>query len=300
MLVRSDLKPFQRMVATDASLDFAEQVAKLAGLPFDRDQARTEAASLEATIFSDVCKLTDLSPEEFRFEAGAYFQTRVFAMRDDQGRGTIALDRTFEYWISCLCLLSAVATFETLSEREMARLSGQMDRTLNLFVDGSGFERSREEMKVYLVRYAHLLNISEGLARAMLVFTLCHEIAHHLLDHLSGPPSSDQEFEADQIAAERFFRIVDAGESARSSTAYVDPKISGAPLILAELMLLFEEWFAAAYGETESASDRHPGASERLERLVPVFADRLGETAQEIVHGFAAGIGDLRAMLVQR
>ncbi|MEQ8749142.1 MAG: hypothetical protein RIC52_05135 [Amphiplicatus sp.] len=288
------------MVATDASLDFAEQVAKLAGLPFDRDQVRADAASLEARLFGDVCKLTGLSSESFRFEAGAYFHTRIFAALDDRGRNTIALDRTFEYWISCLCLLSAVATFEEMTEPELAQLCSQVDRTLNLFVEGSSFDRSREEMKTYLVRYAHLLNISEALARAMLVFALCHEIAHHMLGHLSAVKSRGQEFEADKMALGYFFKIVSAGNAARSSTAYIDPKVAGAPLILTELIVLLDEWHASVYGGMPNDGGDHPGAAERLDRLKPMFEGRLNETALQVVRGFDAGIGDLRAMLTAR
>ena len=294
MRIRRDRKPFERMVATDASLDFAALVAQLSGLPFDREQVRNDAANIGLTIFNDLCRMAELDRDRFRFETGSYFQTRIFSLNDKEGGNIVALDRGFDLWLSSMCLLSAVATFEVLTDKDFAQLCDQTERMLALFVENSGYDRRCEEMKAYLVRYAHLLNVSEALSRAMLVFALCHEIAHHELGHLTKEASPDMEFEADALGLRLFLKVFDAGDAARESTFYIDPKVVGAPLILSHLIELLETWCVNEDGMSSADTIRHPAAAQRMARLNPLLRPRLNETAGEALKGFAAGIGDLR------
>ena len=160
--------------------------------------------------------------------------------------------------------------------------------------------KRRDEMKVYMVRFAHLLNVSEALSRAMIVFALCHEVSHHKLDHLRSTVSRKQEFEADELGLRYFLRVVDAGEAARESSVYIDPKVAGAPLILSHLFGLFEVWFQTTHGDTVTEAASHPSAEDRLARITPILVPNLSDTALEVVRGFSAGISDFREALTKR
>lgn len=299
MRLRRDLKPFQRSVPTKASLDLVRQLAELTGLPFDEEAVSDEAHSLYELMFDDLTSTLGIDPESVRFQSGYYFAPRAFAARHPSGRPQISLDTTFDYWISALSHFGVMAMCEPLTEGAIRDLAGQVHQTCLLFEDASLFEPVREAHLPYLARYPHLLNLSQGLARAMLVFTLCHELAHCRLDHLSTPDSPDQELAADRQAAELFLRIVRHGENNPGTTIHVDPKIACAPMALMHLIGLHEAWLNRQ-GSRDKGGGKHPPASKRLDAVTSVLEPHLNETAVYVLTGFVAGLEDIRSVLLDQ
>lgn len=297
MRIRSDRKPFQRSVPTEGSLAFAAQMSELLNIPFDRDSTEDLSRQLHETMFKELITILKIDAESVQFESGYFFATRAFALRGKDGAPQINIDTTFDYWISTLCLLGAIATFETSDRKQWSNLIEQVDATFHLFDDARQFAQAREGMTPFLINYHHLLNLSEGLARAMLVFTLCHELAHCRLDHLSEPSDKQQELDADRLAAQFFLAVMEHGRHDNHTTVHIDPKVSGAPIIFMHLLNLHEAW-QAQQGRSLKASSQHPYALDRLANIEPLLSPIQDDTVRSVINGMIAGIGDIKSALM--
>ncbi|MGB0696273.1 MAG: hypothetical protein ACPGOY_11530 [Rhodospirillaceae bacterium] len=300
MKIRKDRKPFERLAATDSSLDLAEQVALLAGLPFDREAVRQESKTVQGDIFADLCRVLGLEQSQYEFHFGLYYSARIFSVDNTKGKETIGLDLTFEYWLSAMTLLASVAAFEAPKRSTWPGLIEDIDRLMSLYLDATQYVDVRERVKPYHTTYAHLLNISEGLARAILVFCLCHEIVHHQKEHLKQAASKTQEIEADVQAAELFLQILGAGEKAKDTTVYIDPKIACAPLVMAHLFDLLEAWIEMQGFDLSESQSGHPRAFERYQAIDPILRPHMNETATTIENAIKAGVADIREDLIDR
>ena len=297
MRVRRDLKPFMRTVPTSSSLDFAEQIARLTGLDFDREAVIDQGLTLFESMFQELAAILKLPDDAIKFRSGYYFEARIFAAKDEAGTSQVSLDETFDYWLFALSHLTVIAMCEQLSEAEFQRLAQRVNETFLLFEDASRYQRVREGLKPYIADYAHLLNLSQALARAMLVFTICHELAHCRLEHLDRPADKAMELEADAIGAELFCKVVEFGHENSNTAVHVDPKVAGAPLALTRLLEFHERWLSRNNsGATESST--HPTAAERLAQVEPILAPHLDETARYVLEGFGAAVNDMESFLL--
>lgn len=297
MRIRKDHKPFEYVLPTETSLDLAGQIAELTGVPFDRDAVNAQGQNLHQIMFSDLCMVLDLSPDEFEFHAGLYYATRVFSGRRSDGSETINLDLTLEFWLSAMTLIATIATFEVTTDEDWSALLQETDRLMTLFVDADQFYQIRDGLKPHLATYAHLLNVSHAMARAMLVFCFCHEIAHHQLEHLDMEAGKDQELEADRHAARMFLKIVESGEKAHDTTVFIDRKVACAPLALTSLLGILEVWLERQGNDAAASQSKHPRARERYEVLAPIIVPQLDDTGDNLHQGMIAGIADIKKCL---
>lgn len=295
MRIRRDYKPFERSVPTEGSLAFAAQISELLGLRFDRAEIEAQSKTLYETMFMDLTTVLEIDPVTVRFQSGYFHATRAFVLSGRDGAAQINLDTTFDYWTSALSLLAAIATFEVPSATQWEGLARQVDAAFHLFDDATRFAAAREGMMPYLAGYHHLLNLSEGLSRAMLVFTLCHELAHCRLDHLDKPADQSQELEADRLAAYDFLKVIAYGRGNRDTTIHVDPKVAGAPIVFMHLLDLHEAWLLHQ-GRELNRLGGHPRAAERLAAIAPILTPAQIETAKTVLEGMIAGIADIRAV----
>lgn len=296
MLIRRDRNPFERAVPTDGSLAFAAQISALLDIPFDRDEVEALSRELFETMFSDLVSVLQIDPDSVRFESGYFFATRAFALPRKDGTPQINIDTTFDYWISTLCLLASVATFEVPGPARWTDLLEQVDATFHLFDDAKRYARARDGMTPFLTDFHHLLNLSEGLSRAMLVFVLCHELAHCQLGHMNAQEDKHTELDADRLAAQLFLRVVAFGAQNNDTTIHIDPKVAGAPIIFMYLLALYEAWLARQ-GRDFADTSRHPNARDRLECIEPILLPELSEVACNVIDGLKAGIDDIKSTI---
>jgi len=282
-------------VPTANSLAFAAQISELLDIPFDKDAIDAQARSLHEGMFEALIDALELDANAVKMQSGYYFATRAFAINSVEGTPQIGVDITFDYWLSALNLICAIATFETPTNQQWEGLALQTDSTFHLFDDARRFEQARDGLKPYLVDHHNLLNLSEGLARAMLVFTFCHELAHCHLDHLNQPANVSQELDADKLAAQYFLTLLEKGAQLADTTIFVDIKLAGAPLILMQLLNVHEQWLA--HQGRLHASDTHPHALNRLNNILPLFEPFLNETATTIVDAMTLGAEDIGRIL---
>ncbi|MEO1194230.1 MAG: hypothetical protein AAFY02_20925, partial [Pseudomonadota bacterium] len=191
---------------------FAERVAKALGLPFDPEQVNDLAENLFEVMFADLVRVLEIDPKSVDFASGRYHRTQAFAAPNWSGQPVVVLDMAFESWISGLALLNTVLAVGNPNATERQKILQTANTHFELITDSQRFERAREQLAPFYLRYSELVNLADALGRSMLVFVLCHELAHVQLGHLEQAQSRDQELEADRLASAFFIRIVEAGK----------------------------------------------------------------------------------------
>jgi len=222
-----------RYVASGASLDLAEELARRAGIPFDRAEAAALSGHLYETCFAAIV------------EAG------FFSLLEKMKRGLLLLARP------------------TTRPRVL------------------------EDLRPELETHPECLNVAGGVARALVVFVLCHEIAHGRLGHLDQPEGPEIELEADREAARMVLSIVAQGDALRQSPIYIDPKLAGVPVILPRWLALFEQRVEALSGRSPDRAG-HPDPDRRAEATAVLLRPRVGETATTLLEALESGIDDFR------
>ena len=286
-------KPPKRYKATPASLAFAKRVAKALGLPFDPDQVGQLADDLYEVMFADLVRVLEIDPGSVDFASGRYHRAQAFAAPNWSGQPVVVLDMVFEAWLSGLALLNTVLAVGAPNQTERQRILETANTHFEMITDSQRFERAREELAPFYLRYEEFLNLSEGLGRSMLVFVLCHELAHVHLGHLEQEPSREQELEADRLGSELFHRVVEAGKLDSETHIHVDPKVACAPIALTQILDLHETWLTLR-GREPSGSSKHPTAEERLVVVKGVIEPTLTDMGAYVLNALTLGLADLR------
>lgn len=288
--------PVFKVAPTEDALDLAEEIARALGQPFDRQATAAQSESLHETMFAELVESLGLDPEAVAFRSGVYSSARAFAGLSQEKMPHVVLDLVFDFWVFAVGHMMVIKATTALSKDELARLHGVLDQVFTLFIDNHRFTRLRESFRPLLLDYEQCLNLSHALTRSMTVSVLCHELAHIRLGHLGRPASRDLEFEADALGAGYFMDHVRRGTASGPTSAYVDPKIAAAPILLLRIFDLYEAWLAKhGGGATNSAT--HPPASERADRLDARMRSGLTERAIYILDGMSAALADLKAEL---
>lgn len=297
MPIRKDLRPYKRYVPTQQSLDFAERVSEAMGLPFDREAVRQQAHTLYSDMFYDLAHILGIDDNSIRFETGVFHTARIFSANQTSGTPIVALDMVFEHWVFSLTHLLAVCTFTLPDKNEYERIYNDIDLLFQLFENAHLYERSRDSMIHYIVQYEELLNFSGALARAMIVYALCHEMAHCTQGHLDKPTCIQTELEADRIAADYFLQVMEYGRVQTQTFVHIDPKIACAPIMLPMILQLHEIWLVSKGVNVENITD-HPAAEQRICQARQVIEPHLNTTAAELLRGMTLAFEDIRKLFI--
>ena len=296
MLIRQDLQPFLKYRATDASLNLAQDIARAMNIPFDKEAVRKQSGTLYDDMFADIVKVLGLDNEEIEFHSGIYYQTRAFALQKDRGIPLVALDMVFDHWVFSLTHLLSISAFSAPDPDEYSRITEDVSGLFKLFTNASVYEATRERSAYYLHAYSDLINLSGALARAMVVFVLCHEIAHCTLGHLKKDASIKSEMEADTQALHSFIKIMEHGAHNPQTSIHIDPKIICAPVILTMILEFYEDWASRQLTEF-NFSDHHPSAQERLQIAKSILEPYYVDASKQIVKGMEMAIAEMAEFL---
>ncbi len=145
-----------------------------------------------------------------------------------------------------------------------------------------------------LTNHHDCLELSHALSRAMIVFVICHEIAHVALEHPSTMPSRDNEIAADAYATEMFQRVV--ANSANAGSIFIHHKLTFAPLLLFRLLGLVEARREQVSG-TPPWTEVHPLSSERETAVAARLATGFTEGCLYTQNGFFSKLDEIRGLL---
>lgn len=288
-----------RFVPTDDSLEFAGKISRLMGLPFDRDETARTAETLYETQFKALLAALDLPPDTVSFHPEVYWLTSAFADAGEEGEGgggRVFLDENFDLWLFALSHYSVIAACKLLDDEAFAALASNVASALRFFRSAHLRDRVLAELAPTLEDHADCLNLSGGVARALLMFVLCHEIAHCRLGHHDRPVDPALELEADRDAAASFAHLIAKGPHIADTPVYVDPKLAGVPVILPRWLELYEARMQALTGRAPGRRT-HPAPSERVELLSATLRSALNETAAMLLDGLESAVADLRSAL---
>ncbi|MEO1194233.1 MAG: hypothetical protein AAFY02_20940 [Pseudomonadota bacterium] len=295
---RGEFDPAHPSKPSEAGLDFAEQIAKAMGMPYDRAQIAELAPRVYDAFYDDLVTLLERDPAQTIFRSGRYPEVRVFAASDSQSRPHVVLDEDFYFWVFGLGHVMTILAGQHLNRQQREKVD---HLTIELFALLSSAQRSnrvRDIFAPFYFEYARWLRTSEPVGRAMMGFVLCHELAHIDLGHLGREPSRDLELEADRLAADYFMRVVEACKTKRTHHLIVDPRLAGAPILLMRLLKIYETWLEGrASGSIDDS--RHPRAEERLALVADILTPMLTDGGQFYLNGLAEGLDKLAANLGQ-
>ncbi|MEO1019172.1 MAG: hypothetical protein AAFY56_16000 [Pseudomonadota bacterium] len=297
---RDETLPLKQYFPTQQSLDLAERIAHAQGQSFDREATHKLAGSLYDVMFADLIRILELGQLRIDLRSGVYRFARAFSANAQNGRPAIVLDMVFDHWVFSLTQLVTICAFTVPDNRERQRIITDVSELFALFNYSGDFENSRTRMAQYLLQSEYngqLLNLTAALARAMIVFVLCHEIAHVTLGHLSSKEENEQlELSADAKALEYFHAVVEYGKTDRETHVHIDPKVGCAPIVLSIIFELYEAWLESRGASFEEVSN-HPPAKRRTRQLQNLMHLELGLEGREIVKGATFAIQDLRSWL---
>ncbi|WP_218128486.1 hypothetical protein [Rhodospira trueperi] len=283
-------------MASEASLDLAEELAHRAGIPFDRAEAAALSRHLYETCFAAIVDALGFDPDAVAFSPEVFGLTTTFITADPEGGapgGRILFDETFDLWLFALSHYSTIAAFVPIDDAGFLSLLDKMKRGLLLLARPTTRPRVLEDLRPELKTHHECLNLSGGLARALVVFVLCHEIAHGRLGHLDQREGPEIELEADREAARMFLSIVAQGDALRQSPIYIDRKLAGVPVILPRWLALVEQRMKALTGRPANHT-AHPDPDRRAEATAVLLRPRMGETATVLLDALESGIDDFR------
>jgi len=290
-----------RFMPHPSSLDFAAELAARAGLDFERAETEALAERLYETCYEALIDALDLTGSAPPFHAEVYWLTNAFAAvpvgaDDAPGGPRVVFDENFDLWLFALSHYSVIAALKDIDDAAFFALLPKVRTALRYFNSARLRQRVLDELESDLRTHADALNLSGGLARALMVFTFCHEIAHCRLGHPGRPPDPEDEIAADREAAALFLRLIEKGPALRESPVYVDPKLTGAPLILPRWLALYEQRMQVLTGRPPRR-DTHPEPEARFQATAAVLVPYLSEQAAMLVRALDSAVDDFaRAM----
>lgn len=274
-----------------ASLTAAELVARALEAPFDREATKALAQRLHQAYYLQLGAVLGEPFTTTPFDASALRNVNAYAERSTaSGADTIYFDEQLDFWLLTCVHLTTVAACKALSAIEyrslIQLLMGQLDVPGNPYLH----ERHQARFKGFMMRHVDCLELSHALSRAMVVFVMCHEVAHTSLGHTAEEQRIEHEIEADRLAASFFTRVIDAG--AEAGLIFIHPKLAGAPVLWMRLFDLLERHIFRQSG-TKISGRTHPPALTRAAWLEGHLSDRLNPDARYILDGFVAALDDI-------
>lgn len=288
----NDFEPIFKYSATESSLDLAEEIAKGLGQDFDRKAVAKQSIDYLENIFSNLLIKLEIDPSIITFKTGIYPKVRTFAALTKDGETHIVMDMVFDFWLFSVTHINTILATHVLEKNVSDQIEKVTEDIFSLFSESHRYKLVREKFLPLMLDYSNCLNLSHALSRSMTLFVMCHEIAHSQLDHLNKPQSQELELEADKLAAEHFLKVIGMKKGQIKNSAFVDPKVAAAPILLMRLLETYELWLKRK-GIDITTPYSHPKAIVRAEIVSDILRPNLNEKALYILEGMTDALESL-------
>lgn len=280
-----------KYLATEEALEFARGVAEKLGMDFDREATRREADEMHDLYYRAIVRVTEIPDSLSDFRAAALRKVNAFVPFTTDNKGTIYFDEQLDSWLMVVSQLVTIMACKPLEPNEVAALISAFRDNLDVAANPFLHEGTRLRFKGFLCRHLDCAEVAVPLRRAMVVFVICHEIAHVMASHhnLQVAPTRSMEWEADRIAADLYCKVVQAG--LRAHPISIHPKLAGAPIIM---MYAFDLIIKRRIqrGERVRTGRSHPLGAERAQVLRANLQPVLHEAAY-VLEGFTAALREI-------
>ncbi|HNP51837.1 MAG TPA: hypothetical protein PKJ85_08590 [Nitrosomonas nitrosa] len=278
-----------RFVPTEDSLSFSETIAKALDMPFDKTATKNYAYDLLERYFNDIAQVL---PDETRDCYFENFASRNFMAFADQVKDmpVISIDEQWQMFLMSANILVCVRACIVLNKEEQRANTMLFRENLDTFSDPYMHETLREKMRPVFIKHAQVLPLANLLTTCMFGFMLCHELAHHNLDHMDKIQNKQHELDADTKGFEYLTRV---------STQFENLKFLKIPLNMLCAPVLAMTYLRALemIGIISKDSNSHPSASQRTKNLYEQFNTVANDNAHYLYNGLSLSTEELIAEL---
>lgn len=280
----------EKIAATEESLEIAEGVARALDIAFDKEITRTDTLALIEHYYMDIRQVLHNETEGFVFEN---FLAKEIAFADyaANNQPLIFFGEQFHTFLFGLNILLCMKTFCLLGEFDENVIIDLFSDSLHTLSEPERDIAVREALKPYLLKHVETLPVANAVTFCMIAFIICHEIAHHCLNHLHLDESSEQELEADGLAYSFLIKISDHAGSMPSLN--IGKNMLCAPIISMHFLDFIEK-----KGLVNIAPGVHPSAEQRAYLLEKFFNSVATQEANNLYEGLCAGLNDFREILL--
>lgn len=275
----------QRTVATPESIERSQLIADQLDISFDAETIADDTYYLLDRYYQDLCTVLPDETTDYVFDNYLTKNFAAHSAKDKHGKPIIAMDQQWSFFLFDVNTLLFIWACISLTNDERLEVAQLFRDSMNGFADPNYHQSFRELMWSITQRYVDVLPLANLLTMAMFTYMLCHEIAHHNLNHDQQPQSHHIEFEADQLGFEYYCQVID--HFGTLTTLQIPPNMHSAPLVNFH-HLKAVEW---VYQVTED--DSHPLAEDRIGRLTPLFEQNASAESKELWTGLQASSVEL-------
>lgn len=170
-----------------------------------------------------------------------------------------------------ICVLTSFLFFEDdndrLSDDDERRLKNIFLGYIDTYANCGKMPIVNETIqKIYKAKSAIC---GSAMARGILTFILCHEIAHVIINPLLKEVSFSEEFQADKLGCELYFELLLSKKTFESMR--LDPSMNRAPLLLMDLLDLIDDYMMNITNKPVASDCSHPPAEMRKCYLLNSF-----------------------------
>ncbi len=218
---------------TEYSLEIAELISKILDSEFCKEETELLSRELHERYFDIIYKIIGNDIEKIAFYSQSMRSVSAFA-----GKDFVQFDQQIDFWLFTFCHMITILACKVIDDDEFEDIIKQICCNLNIMRNPYLHEKNREQFKPYLFRHSDCLELSHAMSRAMIVFILCHEVAHISLEHSKVKQSKESEFEADALACKFYLKIIEHKHNA--GIIFIHEKLLFSPVILMRFFDIFE------------------------------------------------------------
>jgi len=253
-----------RLTPNDRGLDASAMIAERLGIRFSRQQTAKHSQELATLYFKDIADTVPHLVAGLDIEQGSINSIDAF-IEPYKTQGWVFVDDRLDIWLFGLNVITTFKACYRTEDDEDQQLSEWIKEYLAMATSSHLAARQmqvRNETEKLFSNYADMLLPANALSISMIVFIMCHEIAHAHLGHLDQPENPDNELAADQLAYDIFLRIAEKRD--QLAHAQIDQSTTSAPC----LMLCYFRALTIASTGKDIGTTEHPPVSERIDALL--------------------------------
>ncbi|XLS29869.1 hypothetical protein ACJD0Z_03365 [Flavobacteriaceae bacterium M23B6Z8] len=280
----------KRFVPTEESLEISQQLANKLGFEFHTDKVKHLALNLHRTYFNEIIGLLQLGHAGIDFDPGSIGQITAFIDPVAENKGMVFFDEQFDFWLSELVTINTIAACKLPPEKDFMKMVAIFEKTLKTFVIPDLHKQTRAAIKPFIFEHSDVVPLAHELSKAMMVFIICHEIAHKKLGHLGKTKSRIHEFEADLRALTYFEKIIALKKEA--NYIKLEESFLAAPILLMNYLSILERYLYKKFSIIPSR-ESHPAPIIRAKKMYEHTNTSRHPKAHEYLEGFLMGLKDI-------
>ena len=286
-----------RFVLDENSLEICMALAEATGLPFNKRAIERNAGQL-STLYVDDIKAA-LAPRFADVRVAEFSQLKINAYSSESqisSRPFVHVDQLFEIWVHLLIHLWSIRAIHVLTGSNLEGFNKLVIWSLDIRDEPATYKEVRDEMLHVFAQYGEALRFAHDLTVGSMSFIICHELAHHELDHLNQDPSPDLELTADELG----YAIMKEAFANAATMSTIRPRTFSmiCPWIILQILDISERRRAQRLGLKERARhSRHPLTSDRIENVLTLTQLGRDPDVLHFLNGYQEAVSKIRSDL---